>query len=262
MGSDAGAAGGAPDPVGAPGAGPGRPLFRLAGVDSVRGGRRVLRGVDLSIPSGRITALLGPSGAGKTSLLRLLNRLDEPDRGTVRFRGRPVREWETRRLRRRVGFVFQEPVMLAGSVAEDLEVAAELGGVEPGESEARGLEALALAELDDGLLGRPSGELSVGQKQRVGLARALVSRPEALLLDEPTAALDPPTARRLLETVRRLCLEAGLTVVMATHRVGEARATADRAAMLADGRLVEDGPRDEVLEAPRERLTREFLEDG
>lgn len=262
MGSDAGTADGGPGPAGAGGDGPDRPLFRLDGVSSVRGGRRVLRGVDLSILPGRITAVLGPSGAGKTSLLRLLNRLDEPDRGTVRFRGRPIPEWEVRRLRRRVGFVFQEPVMLAGSVAEDLEVAAELGGVEPGDSEVRAREVLELAELDEGLLDRRSDELSVGQKQRVGLARALVSGPEALLLDEPTAALDPPTARRLLETVRRLCLDAGLTVVMATHRVGEARASADRAAMLADGRLVEEGPRDEVLEAPRERATRQFLEGG
>lgn len=240
--------------------GPQGPLFRLEGVTSVRGGRRVLRGVDLSVPAGRVTALLGPSGAGKTSLLRLLNRLDEPTGGTVLFRGRPVPAWEVDRLRRRVGFVFQEPVMLAGSVADDLRVAADLGGVEPAEAEARIRESLALAELDEGLLDRPSDELSVGQKQRVGLARALVSRPEALLLDEPTAALDPPTARRLLATVRRLCRETGLTVVMATHRVGEARSTADRAVMLADGRVVEAGPRERVLEAPREGATRRFLE--
>lgn len=245
---------------GPPAGGPGQPLFRLEGVHQERGGRRVLHDLDLCIPPGEITVLLGPSGAGKTSLLRLLNRLDEPAEGEVRFRGRSVTEWPVRRLRRRVAFVFQEPVMLAGTVAGDLEVAAELGGRDGREPPARIREALALAELGEELLDRPSDELSVGQKQRVNLARALVSRPEALLLDEPTAALDPPTSRRLLETIRRLCRETGLTVVMATHRVEEARATADRAVMLADGRVVEAGARQSVLDDPREPATRRFLE--
>lgn len=243
-------------------AGAPEPLFRLENVTQVRGGRRVLRDLDASVPAGAVTVLLGPSGAGKTSLLRLLNRLDEPSDGVVRYRGRPVRDWDVRRLRRRVAFVFQEPVMLAETVADDLEVAAELGGVEPPDAAARIREALALAELDESLLSRPSGQLSVGQKQRANLARALVCRPEALLLDEPTAALDPPTARRLLETIRRLCRDTGLTVVMATHRVDEARTVADRAVMLAGGRVVEAGSRETVLEQPRKAVTRRFLEGG
>lgn len=223
------------------------PAFRLRGVRIERGGRPVLDGVDLDVPGGRVTVLLGASGSGKTSLLRVLNRLDDPAAGSVRYRGRPVEEYPVRELRRRVGFVFQAPVMFDGTVEENLRVPARVAGWPEEETERRVREALELAELEPDLLERPGSELSVGQQQRANLARTLVNRPETLLLDEPTSALDAVTSRRLLRTFRRLSEEEGRTAVMATHREEEARAAGDLAVLLRDGGVARVGNPAEVL---------------
>lgn len=228
-------------------AGGGTPAFRLRGVRIERGGRPVLRGVDLEVPDGRISVLLGPSGSGKTSLLRVLNRLDDPAAGSIRYRGRALADYPVRELRRRVGFVFQTPVMFDGSVEENLRSPARLGGWSDEETERRVRQALELAELPEDLLGRPADELSVGQQQRANLARALVNRPETLLLDEPTSALDAVTSRRLLRTFRRLTDEEGRTAVMATHREEEARAVGDRAVLLRDGGVAGVGAPESLL---------------
>lgn len=234
-------------------------LFHLEGVGKRGREGPILREVTLSVPGGRVTALLGPSGAGKTTLLKLLNRLHDPDEGRVTFRGRPLEEYEVSPLRRRVGFVFQSPVIFPGSVRENLREACEIAGVDASRFEGAAARALGWAELDTELLDRDGRELSVGQQQRVSLARVLVTDPEVLLLDEPTSALDPPTAARLLTTVRRLVEERGLTAVMATHRIGEARQVADHAAMIVGGEVVEAGPAGRVLHAPRRRETARFL---
>ncbi len=236
--------------------------FRLEGVRQEKAGRVLLDGVDLELPGGVVTALMGPSGAGKTSLLRLLNRLDDPRSGAILYDGRPLAGYPVRVLRRRVGFVFQTPVMLGTTVRSDLELAAEVTPLGPA-PECRPVEdALALAEVDPGLLDRPVDELSGGQKQRVNIARALVTRPDALLLDEPTSALDPATADRLTETLARLADAAGLTVVFATHRFEEARRTSQRAVVLVDGRIVEQGETGRIFDQPADPRTRAFLRTG
>lgn len=216
--------------------------FRAEGVCSERAGRLVLADIDFAITAARITVLVGPSGAGKTSLLRILNRLDEPARGEIIYRDRRLVEWPVRELRRRVGFVFQTPIMFAGSVGDNLRAAARVASVGDADFDERAARVLKLAELDPALMNRPGGELSVGQQQRVNLARALMTGPEALLLDEPTSALDSGTATRLLDTVRGLSQEEGLTVVFATHRLEEARHIADSVLVMRDGRLREGGP--------------------
>lgn len=216
--------------------------FRALGLCSERAGRTVLADLDFSIPMGKITVLVGPSGEGKTSLLRMLNRLDEPSRGEIRYRGRPLAEWPVRELRRRVGFVFQTPVMFAGSVADNLLAAARIATLREADFSARAERAMTLAQVEHSLLDRPGDELSVGQKQRVNLARALMTQPETLLLDEPTSALDAETAARLLETVRGLSQEESLTVVFATHRLEEARQIADSVLVLRHGELRETDP--------------------
>lgn len=238
------------------------PLFRLESVGKRGSEGKILDGVSLSVPEGGITALLGPSGSGKTTLLRLLNRLEDPDQGRIRFRGRPLDAYDVDEVRRRVGFVFQVPVMFPGTVRDNLREAAEIHGLAPSRFEEAAGRALRRAELDGGLLDRDGGDLSVGQKQRANLARVLVTDPEVLLLDEPTSALDPPTASRLLGTVRKLAEEHGLTAVMATHRVGEARKLCDVAAMIVDGEVVEAGPVRRVLHDPRHRETARFLESA
>lgn len=234
-------------------------LFRLEDVWKAGRDGPILREISLEVPAGLVTSLVGPSGAGKTAFLRLLNRLEDPDRGRILFRGRPLETHDVAELRRRVGFVFQAPVLFPGTVRENLREAWEIAGAHAGGFEEAVVQALRWAELDVDLLGRDSRELSVGEQQRATLARVLVTAPEALLLDEPTSALDPPTAVRLLRTVRRLVDTQGLTIVMATHRIGEARRTSDRTAMIVAGEVVEFGRTDRVLRTPDHPETARFL---
>ncbi|HET9983706.1 MAG TPA: ATP-binding cassette domain-containing protein [Longimicrobiales bacterium] len=235
--------------------------FGLDDVRQERGGVQVLDGVSARIPPGRFTAVVGPSGAGKTSLLRLLNRLDDPTAGAVHFHGRPIESYPVRQLRRRVGFVFQTPVMFSGSVADNLRVAASIAGLGPPD-DAWIAALLEGVELDPRLAARPADTLSGGEKQRVALARALATGPEVLLLDEPTSALDPEVAERLMATVARINAEKGHTVVMVTHRLAEARQASTFTIMLEAGRVVEAGPTRELFEHPSHPRTRAYLATG
>ena len=234
--------------------------FVLKGVRQVKEGSTVLDGVDLEVERGAITALIGPSGAGKTSLLRLLNRLDDPCAGEVLYRSRPINEYPVRALRQQVGFVFQTPVMFPGTVRDNLLKASELSGKTDVDNDARVLEALALAEVETSLADRDGDRLSVGQKQRINIARALMTQPEVLLMDEPTSALDPETADKLMETVRRLRSQQGLTVVMITHRLAEARRASDRTVLMERGRIVESGSAASVFEQTANVRLRAFLD--
>src|SRR5215472_16695535 len=149
--------------------------FTLREVRQIKAGITVIDGIELAIPHGEIIALVGPSGAGKTSLLRLLNRLDDPVSGEILYRTRPITHYPVQELRRKVGFVFQTPEMFPGTVRDNLHVALALGG-EPGQdADTRIAEALELAELDHALCDRAGDRLSGGQKQRVNIARALLT---------------------------------------------------------------------------------------
>lgn len=209
-------------------------VLELRGVSLERGGRPVLRGVDLAVPDEGITVLAGPSGAGKSSLLRLFNRLEAPSAGTVRFRGRDVAGLDPLWLRRRVGMVFQRPTPFPGTVRDNLLVGApEAGAAELG-------EALARAGLDEGFLDRLADDLSGGELQRMCLARALAPRPEVLLLDEPTSALDS-RAREVVERTGLRLAGEGVPLVWVTHDIGQAERIADRVAVIADGTVREEG---------------------
>ncbi|HEY8584814.1 MAG TPA: ATP-binding cassette domain-containing protein [Capillimicrobium sp.] len=216
--------------------------LELRDVGLARGGRPVLRGVSLTAPAGAVTALLGPSGAGKSTVLRCAIRLDEPDDGDVLVDGRDVREVDPCALRRRVGLVAQQPLMLPGTVADNLRYAL----ADPGERDLAA--ALERAGLEPGFLDRPALELSGGERARVAVARALARGPEALLLDEPTAALDPARAAGVETLVRALANE-GLSVLLTTHDVALARRAADRATLLVGGRTVAEGPVADVVAA-------------
>jgi putative ABC transport system ATP-binding protein len=205
-------------------------LFELDGVDAERGGTRVLHGLDLTIESGA-TAVVGPSGAGKSTLLRLLNRLADPVAGSVRYRGADVRELDPRELRRCACLVPQLPALLDGTVAENVRYGPELAG-----READVERALTLAGLDAGFAARVADDLSVGEQQRVMLARALALEPDVLLLDEPTSALDERTRAGVEATLALLVAQIGISAVIVTHDRAQARRLARRTVTLAAGR--------------------------
>jgi ABC-type multidrug transport system fused ATPase/permease subunit len=196
------------------------------GIEVTLGARKVLDGVDLRIPPGEVTGLLAPSGTGKSTLLRALVRLVEMDAGTITLDGTDVFALDARELRRRVGLVAQTPVMLPGTVADNLRHG--VAGLTEEDLQA----ALADADLDASFAGRVAGELSGGERARVALARALTRGPQLLLLDEPTAALDHDTAARIGATLRRL-REIGLGVCVTTHDLAFADAWVDRRVDLA-----------------------------
>ena len=174
--------------------------------------------------------------------MRLLNRLDDPASGVVRLLGRPIVDVPVRALRRRVGFVFQTPAMFPGTVADNLGIVPTLGGeATAADVSVHIAEVLRLVELGSDFGDRIAADLSGGEKQRVALARALMTGPEVLLLDEPTAALDPEVAQHLMHTLRRLRESTDLTIVMVTHRLTEARFASTYAVMLEAGGVVEAG---------------------
>jgi putative ABC transport system ATP-binding protein len=241
------------------------PAFSLRAVRQIRGEVHTLRDIDLDIPAGEVVAIVGPSGAGKTSLIRLLNRLDDPVSGSVTYRGAPIDSVPVRSLRRRVGFVFQAPVMFAGTVADNLAIARDLAtDVEQLTSAAPANKvepdaALRLAGVDPVLATRDAQTLSGGERQRVSIARALMTQPEVLLLDEPTSALDPDVADHILATVRKLADTMQLTVVMVTHRLEEARAVSTHVVFMEEGRVIETGPTGAMFTTPHESRTRAYL---
>ena len=208
------------------------PLFELDHVHLSRGGRSVLRDVSLEMGEGA-NALLGPSGSGKSSLLRVLNRLAEPDSGAVRFRGEDVRDLDPLELRRRAVLVPQRPAPLPGTVADNVRYGPSLYG-----READVGRVLELAGLDDSYAERDASRLSVGEQQRVMLARALALEPEVLLLDEPTAALDEVARDGVERTIGELVRRAGVSTILVTHDRGQASRLADRTIEIRDGRAV------------------------
>jgi len=209
----------------------GQPLFDLSGVAASRGGAPVLRGLDLRLTEGA-TALLGPSGAGKSTLLRLLNRLADPDAGAIRFRGDDVRSLDVRALRRRACLVPQLPAPLPGTVAHNVRFGPSLVGREVDVG-----RELALAGLSADYAERDASRLSVGEQQRVMLARALALEPEVLLLDEPTSALDEDTRAGVERTLVDLGDRIGVSTVVVTHDRAQAERLAGRIVELRDGRI-------------------------
>ena len=193
----------------------------------------MLRDVTVAIPEGA-TALLGPSGSGKSTLLRLLNRLADPDEGVVRMHGEDVRSLDVLGLRRRAVLVPQLPAPLPGSVEHNVRYGPSLCG------SADGVDVpacLARAGLDESYAEREASRLSVGEQQRVMLARALALDPQVLLLDEPTSALDERARDEVERTLGALRKETGVSTVLVTHDRAQAERLADRTVRLADGRV-------------------------
>jgi len=220
------------------------PVVRLHGV-TVRlpGGRHAVAHLDLAVRRGDVLVLLGRSGSGKTTVLKLINALREPSEGTVEVEGRRTTDWEPHVLRRRIGYVIQDVGLFPHwTVARNVGLVPALEGWAPERIRARvddllAMVGLAPAEFRD----RMPHALSGGQRQRVGLARALAAEPPLLLLDEPFAAVDPLTRADLQREFATLAARLGTTAVFVTHDVREAMRLGSRVALLAEGRLVFEG---------------------
>jgi osmoprotectant transport system ATP-binding protein len=224
-------------------------------------GARALDGVTLEVPEGRTLVLLGTSGAGKTTALKIVNRLLSADSGEVVVLGQDVRRWDPITLRRRAGYVIQEAGLLPHhTVAANVSLVPRLLGWPEEKRRQRTQELLALVGLPPERFAplRPA-QLSGGERQRVGIARALAADPPLLLMDEPFGALDPLTRRRLQDEFRAWQRHLGKTVLLVTHDVPEALRLGDAVAVMHAGRVVQHGPPDEIRGRPLPGFVRDFV---
>ena len=226
--------------------------------------RLILDDVSFAVRAGRVFTVLGPSGSGKSTLLRAVNRLVEPTSGRVLLDGAPATDLPVQELRRRVGMVSQTPALFEGTVKDNVLYGPRLAGhTDPGLDDAAACAAASSLLCRVGLPGsfcdKPAGELSGGEAQRVALARALANDPEVLLLDEPTAALDPSASQVVEDLLQRLAGATDLTFVFVTHDLAQARRVGDHGLLLVDGRVVDAGPLPAFLDDPSNDVTRSFV---
>ena len=237
------------------------PVVEIVGLHKSFGEREVLRGIDLTVHQGEVVCIIGASGSGKSTLLRCINLLEQPTAGTIHVLGTEVtdRDVDIDRVRTHVGMVFQQFNLFPHrSVLENCTLA-QRQVLHRSKAEA---EAVAMKNLEHvGLADRANsvpGQLSGGQQQRVAIARALSMDPALMLFDEPTSALDPELVGEVLAVMRTLA-EEGMTMLVVTHEMIFAREVGDRVIFLDDGVVLEEGPPDQVLGAPREERTQAFL---
>ena len=238
------------------------PALRIEGLHKSFDDLEVLRGIDLTVAEHEVVCLIGASGSGKSTLLRCINLLEEIDAGRIWIEGEEItaRGVNVNRVRRHIGIVFQAfnlfPHM---TVLRNITLAPRKAlGLSQSEAESRALELLTRFGLADKKDEYPD-RLSGGQQQRAAIVRALAMKPEVLLLDEITSALDPELVAEVLDVIRELASE-GMTMVIATHEMGFARDVADRVCFLDAGQILEEGPPQMMLSEPREERTQRFLQ--
>ncbi|WP_053214823.1 methionine ABC transporter ATP-binding protein [Pseudomonas sp. Q12-87] len=230
--------------------------------DGAQGPVDALQGIDLAIQRGEVFGIIGRSGAGKSSLIRTINRLEQPTSGRVLIDQVDIGEFDEDRLvelRRRIGMIFQHfNLMSAKTVWQNVELPLKVAGVPKEQRQRKVRELLELVGLQGKHKAYPA-QLSGGQKQRVGIARALVHDPQILLCDEATSALDPETTQSILGLLREINQRLGLTIVLITHEMAVIREVCDRVVVLEQGRVVEQGPVWEVFGNPQHEVSRTLL---
>jgi osmoprotectant transport system ATP-binding protein len=231
-------------------------VIAIEDLTRIFGERRAVDHVSFTVPRGSITAVVGASGSGKSTLLRMINRLVEPTSGRVLIAGRDVREVPAYELRRGIGYVIQGYGLFPHrTVAENVATVPKLLGWDPAKTDARVAELLESFGLDPLLFsGKYPGELSGGEQQRVGVARALAARPELMLMDEPFGALDPVIRGKAQEDLLALQRRLGVTVLFVTHDMDEAFRLGDRIAVMDQGRLLQEASPAEILAKPADPL--------
>ncbi|CAB3652375.1 Glutamine transport ATP-binding protein GlnQ [Achromobacter mucicolens] len=237
------------------------PILKIAGLHKSYGDNAVLKGIDLDVGKGELVFMIGPSGSGKSSLLRCCNRLEEPTAGSIHVDGEEITApaAELNRIRQNIGMVFQHFNLYRHmSVLSNITLALrKVQKLARAEADRRGMEALDRVGLADKAQAYPD-QLSGGQQQRVGIARSLALRPKVVLFDEPTSALDPELVGSVLNVMRELKRD-GMTMMVVSHEMGFARAAADRVVFMDGGVIVEQGPPQDVFGAPRQPRTQAFL---
>jgi ABC-type methionine transport system ATPase subunit len=221
------------------------------------GGVEILKGINAEMPECGITAVVGPSGAGKSTLLRAINRLIEPTAGEVYLDELPTSGMDPLVLRRRVGMVFQLPALFGASVEDEILYGPRLAG--HGTDVGRLLEMVG---LDDSFEDRDPRTLSVGQQQRVSIARSLALEPEVLLMDEPTSALDEAARRHIEELIRELNARLDLTIVLVSHALDQVERVADRVVLLAAGRSEGEWSKEEFFSGEGGEQAKRFISGG
>ena len=234
-------------------------MIKITNLKKSFGDLEVLKGINLSIAAGEVVVILGASGGGKSTLLRCINRLEEPTSGEIQLDGVIVTDNNINEVRREVNMVFQHfnlfPHM---TVLENLTLAPmKVRGISKAEAEETARKTLQRVGLSDKINMYPDS-LSGGQKQRVAIARGLCMNPKVILFDEPTSALDPEMVQEVLDIIKELA-GIGITLVLVTHEMGFAREAADRVIFMADGCILEQGTPEEVFDHPKEEKTKQFL---
>lgn len=243
-------------------------MIEIQGLQKSFGTLRVLQNINFSVAQGEVVAILGASGSGKSTLLRCINLLVKPDAGAIRVgarhfdfgKGRPApSERELAAFRMNTGMVFQQFNLFPHMNVLDnvIEAQVQVRKLKRAEAKEIAMAHLAKVGLAERALQMPS-TLSGGQKQRVAIARALAMKPDVMLFDEATSALDPEMVGEVLAIIRDLAQE-GMTMVLVTHEIAFARDVADRVVFVRDGYVVEDGPARQVIDAPQDEATRQFL---
>jgi len=231
-------------------------LYQLKNIEHRYGARLVLKLETLSVKRGEALALVGPSGAGKSTLLRLLNFLEAPTAGEIVFDGETITPEAPLSVVRRITTVFQRPILLNRSVRANVVYGLELRGLRDEARVAAALQQVGLQEFANA----PAHKLSGGEQQRAALARALALKPEVLLLDEPTANLDPYNVNLIEQIVREQNQTQGATVVLVTHNLFQAKRLASRTGLLLNGELIELASTEDFFNAPQDPRTAAFVQ--
>lgn len=234
-------------------------LLEVEGIRKKYGQFEVLKGVSLQLERGQAKVVMGPSGTGKSTLLRCINYLTPPDAGTVRLDGEEVVPRNLNRIRQQVAFVFQDFNLFTHlRVIDNITIGPRrILGLSKTEARDRAMRELERVGLADKVRAYPA-ELSGGQQQRVSIARALAMEPKVILFDEPTSALDPELTGEVVNVMKRLASE-GMTMLVVSHEIGFARSAADEIVFMDGGHILEQGPPAQLFDAPKNERTRRFL---